>query len=121
MLSFAQQNTKYSLQTREKSSWKTLGGSAHLGFSTRILLSFVINIYGSASPDLNILLQYIQVSIYVGSKITVPFHYPYLVAVDGGLQSHFGFGIGSIESAPISQPQSPSSVEEPERERMEGL
>ena len=33
MLSFAQQNLKYPLQTREKSSWKTLGGFATSGFS----------------------------------------------------------------------------------------
>ena len=32
MLSFAQQNLKYSLQTREKSSWKTIGGFATSGF-----------------------------------------------------------------------------------------
>ena len=32
MLSSAQQNTEYSLQTREKSLWKTLGGCAHSGF-----------------------------------------------------------------------------------------
>ena len=38
MLSSAQQNTEYSLQTREKSL-----------FSSLIFLSFVVNIYGSAS------------------------------------------------------------------------
>ena len=49
MLSSAKQNTENSLQTREKSEWKTRGGLRPLGFSTWIFLSFVVNIYGSVS------------------------------------------------------------------------
>ena len=56
MLSSAQQNTEYSLQTQEKSSWKTLRGLRPLGFST---LEFVVNIYGSACRSLHIAPMYL--------------------------------------------------------------
>ena len=58
MLSFAQQNFQYSLQTREKSSWKTLGGFATSCFSLGFFSRLSVNICQYRFADLSILSQF---------------------------------------------------------------
>ena len=58
MLSFAQQNFKYSLQTREKTSWKTLGGFATSCFSLGFFSRLSVNICQYRFADHSILPQY---------------------------------------------------------------
>ena len=58
MLSFAQQNFQYSLQTREKSSWKTLGGFATSCFSLGFFSRLSVNICQYRFADLSILSHY---------------------------------------------------------------
>ena len=68
MLSFAQQNLKYSLQTREKSSWKTLGGFATSGFSLGFFSRLSVNICWYRFADHSILSHYVGLWVCFWSK-----------------------------------------------------
>ena len=69
MLSFAQQNFKYSLQTREKTSWKTLGGFATSCFSLGFFSRLSVNICQYRFADHSILPQYFKTIVRERQKM----------------------------------------------------